>query len=573
MKTSGAFTFVLHSHLPYARQAGTWPHGEEWLYEAIAETYIPLLTALYDLRDESVPFHLTIGITPILVEQLADPLIIDHFVSYAAERAAWAGKDVSRFEDAGDQALCENARFYHHWYARNLTSFQDRFNRDIPGAFRLLQDEGFIEIATSAATHGYLPLLSRDSSIYGQLQTGVDTYRRHFGRDPKAIWMPECAYRGAIEDRQDGATIRRPGLESFLAGLGMRIFFSETHTVEGGKPVGKAAGEAIGPYGVSAGTPAPRLHTEMQTHPGTTFQPYWVGDEPGRVAVLGRNNETGEQVWSGTHGYPGDFVYREFHRKDSVSGMQYWRIGGKSLDLGSKPPYEPAKAADQVKAHAQHFASLVARLLSEYEQESGRVGVISAAYDTELFGHWWFEGVDWLKEVLRLLAADQTIELSTASRIVDEFTPPGVLDLPESSWGEGGGHDTWLNDETRWMWPKIHAAERRIEDIVARNSNADPTNALLGQLARELLLLESSDWPFLVTTGQAKEYATKRFNDHLRRFEQLAELAERGNDLVEAERARLAELQEKDNPFATIDFRVFAERQGSAAPIARARVN
>jgi 1,4-alpha-glucan branching enzyme len=567
MKKIGAFTFVLHSHLPYARQAGMWPHGEEWIHEAIAETYVPLLNALYDLRDEGVQFRSTIEITPILAEQLSDPLIIDHFVSYAAERAAWAGKDVSRFEEAGDEALTELARFYHHWYARNLTSFQDRFSKDILGAFRQLQDEGFIEVATSAATHGYLPLLSRDSSIYGQLQTGVDSYRRHFGRDPKAIWLPECAYRGAIEDQQNGRNIRRPGLESFLAGLGLRVFFSETHTVEGGHPVGKAAGEAIGPYGVSAGNPWPLHDAEEQQHPGTTFQPYWVGDEPGRVAVLGRNNQTGQQVWSGTFGYPGDFLYREFHRKDSVSGMQYWRIGGKRLDLGSKPPYEPAKAADQAKAHAQHFASLAARLLSEYQQESSTPGVISAAYDTELFGHWWFEGVDWLKEVLRLLAADQTVELTTASSMIDEFTPPGVLNLPESSWGAGGGHDTWLNDETRWLWPKIHGAEKQMEEIVALQSQSSPTDSgLLEQLARELLLLQSSDWPFLITTGQAKEYATRRFNDHYKRFEELAAIVEQGDNMTDAERIRLSELQEKDNPFPAIDFRNFAQRQGSAAP-------
>jgi 1,4-alpha-glucan branching enzyme len=319
---------------------------------------------------------------------------------------------------------------------------------------------------------------------------------------------------------------------------------------------------------VPARTPVPHEHAEEQLHPGTTYQPYWVGDEPGRVAVLGRNNQTGQQVWSGTYGYPGDFLYREFHRKDSVSGMQYWRIGGKGLDLGSKPLYDPAKAADQVKAHAQHFASLVARLLSEYEQEAGKPGVISSAYDTELFGHWWFEGVDWLKEVLRLLAADSRVELTTATRMIEEYTPPGILDLPESSWGAGGGHDTWFNDETKWLWPKIHAAEKRMENIVKRSpEGAEPD--LLEQLARELLLLESSDWPFLITTGQAKEYATKRFNDHFNRFSQLAEMAESDENLTDANLARVAELEEKDNPFPTIDYRVFAERQGSAAPIAK----
>ena len=204
---NGAFTFVLHSHLPYARQAGMWPHGEEWVHEALAETYLPLLDALYDLREEGVPFRLTIGITPILAEQLGDPLIIEHFISYASERAAWADADITRFEDAGDLEMASLARFYHHWYARKLTSFRDRFNRDVLGAFKALQDEGLIEIATSAATHGYLPLLSRDSSIYGQIATGVAAYKRWFGRSPRAIWLPECAYRPAVRFRKKSSSV------------------------------------------------------------------------------------------------------------------------------------------------------------------------------------------------------------------------------------------------------------------------------------------------------------------------------------------------------------------------------
>jgi 1,4-alpha-glucan branching enzyme len=565
MSKIGAFTFVLHSHLPYARQAGMWPHGEEWIHEAIAETYVPLLNALYDLQEEGIAFGLTIGITPILAEQLADPLIVDHFIHYAAERAAWAANDVERFEQAGDPVMRDLARFYHHWYARILTSFRDRFGSDLIGAFRTLQDAGRIEIATSAATHGYLPLFARDSSIFGQVATGVAAYRRHFGRDPKAIWLPECAYRPAILEDENGQTIRRPGLESFLAEQGLQVFFSETHTVEGGRPVGKAAGEAIGPYGAVPRRYAMKVMPEEQAEPGTTFQPYWVGDAPGQVAVLGRNNETGQQVWSGTYGYPGDFLYREFHRKDGVSGLQYWRIGGAGVDLGEKPPYEPARASDQVRAHAAHFTHLVESLLQAYHDESNHDGVISSAYDTELFGHWWFEGVDWLKEVLRGLAASETVELTTASHIIEAHGPERVMVLPESSWGAGGGHFTWLNVDTQWMWPLIHGAERRMETLVAAAPAVEGERLdVLNQIARELLLLQSSDWPFLVTTGQAKEYASERFTEHLERFNQLASLAESGAPLDAEGRKFLTSLMERDNAFPGIDYRVFAARQGSA---------
>lgn len=561
MAKRGAFTFVLHSHLPYARNAGKWPHGEEWVHEAIADTYIPILDALNELVDEGAEFKLTIGITPILAEQLADQSIIANFIQYAAERAAWASSDVKRFEDEDNPEAKDLAKFYHHWYARHLTNFRDRYNSDLLGAFAKLQDAGYIEVATSAATHGYLPLLSRDSSIYGQIATGVAAYRQRFGREPKAIWLPECAYRPAYED----GDVLRPGLESFLAGQSLEVFFSETHTVEGGKPVGKAAGEAIGLYGEITRRYKVAVTADGQENPGTTFQPYWVGDAPGQVAVLGRNDRTGQQVWSGTYGYPGDFLYREFHRKDPVSGLQYWRIGGADIDLGDKPWYQPALAQQQVGDHAIHFARLVEELLSNYAAATGKFGVISSAYDTELFGHWWFEGAEWLKLVLRELSNSSVVELVTASQIIDEHTPEGVLALPESSWGAGGGHFTWLNPDTEWMWPIIHEAEHRMERLVATYPDATGVQqSVLNQAARELLLLESSDWPFLVTTGQAKDYAVQRFTEHVDRFNGLAEMVEAGGQLSNEQREQLAELEDTDNPFTTVDYRVFAERQGRA---------
>ena len=544
-----------------------WPHGEEWVHEAIAETYVPLLNSLYDLRDESVNFRLTVSVTPILAEQLADPLIIQHFLTYAEERSAWAAADITRFDEAREPEMKALAIHFHHWYSRVLTTFRDRFNGDILGALRILQDEGLIEVSTSAATHGYLPLLARDSSVFGQIQTGVASYERHFGRRPKAIWLPECAYRPAYFDRVNGVDVRRPGIESFLEAENLSVFFTETHTVEGGQPVGKAAGEAMGMYGVVARRYAiqPLPASAEQMEPGSTYETYWVGDAPGTVAVLGRNNRTGQQVWSGSFGYPGDPCYREFHRKDGVSGMQYWSVGGAGVDLGSKPPYDPARAQQRIKDHARHFAGLVEELLVAHHASTGNFGIIASNYDTELFGHWWFEGVDWLREVLRLLAGSELVSLNTASGFIEEHPPETVIALPESSWGSGGNHFTWLNVDTEWMWPSIHAAEYRMEQLVERFSDAmGQTRALLDQAARELLLLQSSDWPFLVTTGQAKEYASQRFSDHVDRFNALAAIAERGDGLTTQEAGMLDALRERDNPFPDIDYRVFAARQGSA---------
>jgi 1,4-alpha-glucan branching enzyme len=216
----GAFTFVLHSHLPYARMAGRWPHGEEWIHEAASETYIPLLNALNDLKAEGVLFKITIGLTPILVEQLADPDVCDHLDAYLDEKIEAAKKDIPRFEEDDNPHMAYLASFYQKWFEDIKASFDSRYKRDIIGAFRQLQDEGYVEVITCAATHGYLPLLSRDSSIYGQLKTGVEAYKRHFGREPRGIWLPECAYRPAYIARigAEGVLLRDSYYRRWSAG-------------------------------------------------------------------------------------------------------------------------------------------------------------------------------------------------------------------------------------------------------------------------------------------------------------------------------------------------------------------
>jgi len=558
----GAFTFVLHSHIPYCRSAGRWPHGEEWIHEAAAETYIPLLRALYDLRDEGVPYQLTIGLTPILVEQLRDPLINAHLHEYLETHVQAAADDATRFHSAGDAKLAALADRYHASYSRLLADYSQAFGADLVGAFRGLQESGHVEIATSAATHGYLPLLDRDSSIAGQISTGAASYEQAFGRRPRSIWLPECAYRPPTATAVGGAIRERPGIEQFLEEQGLRLFFTETQTIAGGRQVGKVRGDAIGPYGLLAGRGAARSSRSTRR---TTFEPYFVGDSD--VAVLGRNSKTGLQVWSGEHGYPGDGWYREFHRKDEVSGLQYWRITGRGVGMGEKAEYEPDRAAERVRDHARHFASLVEDEVAGNYSATGNFGIVCASYDTELFGHWWMEGVDWLREVLRLLASSDTVQLSTAGAFVEAHPPEEAVALPESSWGQNGDHSTWLNPETEWMWPVIHAAERRMERLIQTHPNADDSAArLLAQAARELLLLQSSDWPFLVTTGQARDYAVGRFQEHVARFEQLAAALERP---LSQEAVSLAEeLYERDRVFGAIDYQQFRNRESARASVA-----
>jgi 1,4-alpha-glucan branching enzyme len=549
LATDGAFTFVLHSHLPYTRQAGRWPHGEEWLHEAAAETYVPLLDMLNRLQAEGVAGRLTLGLTPVLLEQLADEDVRRNFATYLSDKIAAAEADITRWEKAGDLHLAWLAGFYTERFRAVQRSFHESYGGNLVPAFARLQDAGLIEIITCAATHGYLPLLDRDESIHLQLQTAVAAHRRHLGRAPRAIWLPECAYRPAY--RSDDGRVR-PGLESFLAQHGLSLFFAETHMIEGGRPVGVAAGEAIGPYGEVTRRYLVPLTEAAASHRGTTFSPYFVS-EP-KVAVLGRENKTGLQVWSGEWGYPGEFDYREFHKKDGVSGMQYWRITGARVGLGDKDAYHPDWAEGKVRQHADHFAHLVAELLTGYRAQTGKFGLICASYDTELFGHWWFEGIDWLEGVLRRLAPSDSVEVTTASTFLEAHPPETVVHLPEGSWGAGGTHFVWDNADTHWMWPVIHQAEARFTAATAGLGETTPeAKRVLDQAARELLLLQSSDWPFLVTTGQAREYAIERFQRHVEAFSELLGSFEAGKpDTALADR-----LWERDKVFPDIDFRWF----------------
>lgn len=556
----GYFTFVLHSHLPYVRKAGRWPHGEEMIHEALAETYVPLLNALFDLKREGVEPRLTIGLTPILLEQIADRDVGEHFELYLEEEIEMARADAARFDSRGDQQLKDLAEFYVRWYRAVKDSYEHRFGRDVAGAFRQLCDDGNLDVITSAATHGYLPLFDRDSSIHGQLSVGLETTRRHLGHAPYGIWLPECGYRPAyVRDAESGSSYK-PGIEEFLTELNLLYFFTDTHVIEGGQMVGKVVENVHGPYG---GLPKRELVFKVDDRPKaterTTLRPYYV--QSTKVAVYGRDSRTGVQVWSAKTGYPGDNRYREFHRKDTTSGLQYWRVTGADVDLGNKDLYKPDVALGQTRAHADHFAGLVDDIARTYFAEHHRPALVVSAYDTELFGHWWFEGVEWLKGVLRRLAANERVGLTTANEYLKEFPPEEVLTLPESSWGTGGNHWTWLNPETEWIWPLIHNAERKMEQLVAANPAADGWRLkAMNQVARELLLAQSSDWPFLISTGQAREYATSRFQHHLARFNHLTMIVESGHFGPEEERF-LDVTASLDNPFPTIDYRVFKARE------------
>ncbi|MNR83073.1 1,4-alpha-glucan branching enzyme [compost metagenome] len=555
---NGFVCVILHSHLPYYRKAGMWPFGEENLYEAIAETYLPLLTVLDRLASEGLMARFTIGITPILAEQLADPYLQAGFEDYAIRRTMAAARDVERFPVSDPRR--ELASEYRLWYASQLQAFRERFGRNVLKGFRDLQNRGAIELITSSATHGFSPLLGRDSSLHAQFHVGATTYRKHFGRKPRGIWLPECAYRPATGDR--------PGLEAFLDEEGLRYFVVDTHAIEGSQIAGWRPG--FGPY---AGLSAPAGPHVPETGL-STFRPYLL--DGSSVAVVARNQRAGYQVWSAEHGYPGDPLYREFHKKDEQSGLQYWRLSGKGVDLSDKAVYDPRAALLRTRDHARHYAGMLADMLREYELHHNRQGLVAIPFDTELFGHWWFEGVEWLEQLVRALADRSDVALATVSETLEAIPPEASIRMPESTWGAGGHYWVWNNEQVSWMWPVIHERERALEELVSRFAGTtEPLLArTLAQLGRELLLLQSSDWPFLVTTGQAKDYAIERFREHQTRFDVLAGMLRdwephptlshaepHGRGGVEV--GLLQRYEDLDNPFEGLDYRHFASRQGS----------
>jgi 1,4-alpha-glucan branching enzyme len=265
------------------------------------------------------------------------------------------------------------------------------------------------------------------------------------------------------------------------------------------------------------------------------------------------------QVWSADHGYPGNGAYLDFHKKHFPGGLRYWRVTSQQADLGEKQPYQRAAIDEIIESQATHFVDLICEGLQEYQKSSGEKGFICCPYDTELFGHWWFEGVQWLETVLEKLATDPRLTLSTSSEILQDYPPKAAIALPEGSWGEGGFHHVWLNENTAWTWKEIYKRESQMVEFAQKyfSTENDLLRQILDQCARELLLMESSDWQFLISTIAAKDYAELRCANHIEAFDRLAAFVNKvadGEALNEGEQKYFQEIQDRDRPFADVDF-------------------
>ena len=528
--TYGYFGLVLHGHIPYVKKSGKWPAGEEWLFEAMLETYIPILNILRDLKEKNVKTALTINITPILAVQLADEYMKQRFPEYMESLILRTKNDIKRFNNHPIRK--EIAVHYLNNFEHVLYTYYHNYYRDILGSFKWLQDEGMIELITCGATHGFLPLFESDSGIFSQIQLAVDTHKKYFNREPKGIWLPECAYR--TKKYEDGKL--RESIDYWLNNSGIQYFFVDSHGILDAELLEQK--NAIG----------------LKTNFG------YVLDTG--VFVFGRNLNTSRQVWDSKIGYPGDGLYREFHKKDHESGLYYWRITDKKIENEKKEHYNIREAQKKVEVHANHFISIINNELENFKNSFNIEGIIISPYDFELYGHWWMEGIEWLKIVFELIYYNEEMEMITISDYISKYKDQfSVIRMGESSWGEGGHFQVWKNPEHGWIWPYINWSIKAFENILEINRKPNTwEERILKQIARELLLMEGSDWPFLLYTKQAKEYANQRFHHHHQRFNKLIWAAKDFNDKNRISLQDLEEIESIDNCFENINLDYFRKK-------------
>jgi 1,4-alpha-glucan branching enzyme len=529
----GYFSLILHAHLPFVRHPEHPQFLEEdWLYEAITEVYLPLIFVFQNLQQSDARPRLAMNVSPPLCEMLSDALLQERYTRHLENLLALARKEVERTNREAPEFL-PAARMYAENLTAALSLWDTHYRRNLVHAFRELQDEGVLEIITCGATHGFLPLISTPEAKRAQVAVAVQNYLKHFGRKPRGIWLPECAY--------------EPGVEDLLKDAEIEYFIADTHAILYGEPRPR--------YGV-----------------------YSPARCPNGVAVFARDLETSQQVWSSVIGYPGDPAYREFYRdlgwdapldyllphlhangERRHLGLKYHRITGRDVPQQHKLPYDPAAARERAASHAAHFVGeRVKQARHLREAFGGRPPLVCSPYDAELFGHWWFEGPQFIDFVFRQLHWDQDEIVPIApGDFLDSGIPIQTQRPSQSSWGEEGYFKVWLNERNSWMYPHQQAAEERMTALANSHNGPDElTRRALDQAARELLLAESSDWAFQIYQGTTVEYATRRFRSHIRRFNALADDIERG----QIDEERLTEIESRDNIFAELDYRHYKTR-------------
>ncbi len=499
----GYVSFVLHAHLPFVHHPESEDYLEEqWLYEAISETYIPLLLNFDKLVNEGVDFRITMSMTPPLLNMLDNKLLQERYIKYLKTHIELAKKEIIRNQD--NYNLKKLAQYYVEKYSNDLHVFRDVYNCNIITGFKHFQDIGVLEIITCGATHGYFPILYvNEKTVRAQIAVGVQTYEKYFGKKPRGIWLPECGY--------------VPEADKYLKEFGIEYVITETHGILYANPT------------PIFGTLAPIV-------------------SPDGIVAFGRDQESSRQVWSSINGYPGDYNYREWYRDigydapyDYIkpyianngarvpTGIKYYRITGKDCE---KDYYNIEWAWDSINKQAGHFFDSREKQITEAANFTKNPPIVLCPYDAELYGHWWYEGPDWLYTLFKKVYYDKCdFDLITPSEYIDKYPQMQVATPCRSSWGANGYSEVWLNQSNDYAHRHLHVAGDRMVEL-ANIFDKEKMDALspaekklfkraLNQCARELLLAQSSDWLFIITNGTMVDYAKKRIKDHIGRFTKL----------------------------------------------------
>ncbi len=553
MNKNGYFLFVLHSHIPYVLKHGEWPHGEYWLFEAAAETYIPLLQMLERIKNKGKKTKITIGLTPVLLEQLRSEYFKEKFNEYLEFKISLIEKDKTEFESKGESDKISLSLLWEKFYNDLYHLFNFVYGKDIVLQFKKFQDSGNIEILTSAATHAYLPLLGYDNNVRAQIKAGIETYIRHFGKKPSGIWLPECAYRpeGQWRNPVTGEEFFRKGIDKILVEEGIMYTFIDSPNLNNASLFNQYSQSNINPQDFK--------------YNKTPFLPYKLKSG---LTLFVRDHKTGVQVWDKRFGYPGDGYYLEFHKQKDTSGIKYWRITDSSFDLGQKQLYNPEKAKERVKENSEHFARLITDILTDFRKTHNKTGILVSPFDAELFGHWWFEGPMWLEKVIENLSIIDGIEPATPSTIIKQFKNSDMetINLKEGSWGENNDHSVWLNNETRWTWEKLYKVERDFIRFLKLHKAKIKKDLTLYEILREgakaLVITEASDWQFLIHKNSAIDYVTQRFTTHLNEVNKTLEIAKNylaTKKVNEQDRKLIKKLKEKNIAFNTLRLEWYLE--------------
>ena len=558
MQKKGFVSFVLHAHLPFIHHPESNDYLEEsWLYEAISETYIPLLRNFKKLVDEGVNFRITMSMTPPLLSMLDNKLLQQKYINYLENLIELSEKEIKR--TIFNEKMNNLSKYYYERYSDDLRLFRDEFNCDLISQFKHFQDIGVLEIITCGATHGYFPILYvNEKTVRAQIAVGVQTYERYFGKKPRGIWLPECGY--------------VPEADKYLREFGVDYAIVESHGVLYANPTPI--------YGTLAPIVSPQGFT-----------------------VFGRDMESSRQVWSSINGYPGDYNYRDFYRDigyeadyDYIkpyiahngvrvhTGIKYHRITG---DTDNKDIYDIQWAKDSAERQAGHFLNSRTEQIENASHYMNKPPIVLCPYDAELYGHWWYEGPYWLYILFKKIYYDEcNFELITPSEYMDRYPEIQQCQPCRSSWGANGYSEVWLNPSNDYAHKHLHTAGDRMCELAYKFKDSyDVLNSLnsqikelkkdkkpitpitssskyrntklqvraLNQAARELLLAQSSDWLFIITNNTMVDYAHRRIKDHIGRFTRLYNELNSGK----IDRKFLNEIEEKDSVFPDIDYRIY----------------